>query len=107
MCGICGVWGGGGREAAGAMVAAMRHRGPDDSGVLFDERAALGMTRLAIIDTSSGGHQPMQTPDGRISVVYNGGLNNFREGRRLVEARGCRFRSTSDTEVVLRMYEQY
>jgi len=107
MCGICGVWGGGGREAVGAMVAAMHHRGPDDSGTLADERAALGMTRLAIIDTTSGGHQPMQTPDGLISVVYNGELYNFREERRLLEARGCRFRSTSDTEVVLRMYEHY
>src|SRR2546421_283897 len=107
MCGICGVWGSEEREAVGAMVAAMHHRGPDDSGVLSDERATLGMTRLAIIDTSSGGHQPMQTPDGLISVVYNGELYNFREERRLLEARGQTFRSTSDTEVVLRMYEHH
>ena len=107
MCGICGVWGGEGREAVGAMVGAMRHRGPDDSGAFDDRRAALGMTRLAIIDTSAGGHQPMQTPDGNITLVYNGELYNFREERRLLEARGCEFRSTSDTEVVLRMYEHY
>src|SRR5205085_8239803 len=63
--------------------------------------------RLAIIDTGSGGHQPMHTPDGRITVVYNGELYNFREERRLLEARGYEFASTSDTEVVLRMYEHY
>src|SRR5437868_12905736 len=79
MCGICGVWGGGGREAVGAMVGAMYHRGPDDSGALDDRRAALGMTRLAIIDTSSGGHQPMLSEDGQMAVVYNGQLYNFRD----------------------------
>jgi asparagine synthase (glutamine-hydrolysing) len=107
MCGICGVWGGEGRAAVGAMVGAMYHRGPDDSGVLVDDHAALGMTRLAIIDTTSGGHQPMRTPDGLIAVVYNGELYNFREERSLLEKRGYTFRSSSDTEVVLRMYEHY
>ena len=92
MCGICGVWGGGGREAVGAMVGAMHHRGPDDSGAFDDRRAALGMTRLAIIDTSSGGHQPMLSEDGHIAVVYNGELYNFRDERRLLEARGYAFR---------------
>ena len=107
MCGICGVWGGEGREAVGAMVAAMHHRGPDDRGALSDARASIGMTRLAILDTSSGGHQPMQTPDRLISIVYNGELYNFKQERELLEARGVAFRSTSDTEVVLRMYEHY
>jgi asparagine synthase (glutamine-hydrolysing) len=108
MCGICGVWGeGDGREAASAMVGAMAHRGPDDRGVFRDARITLGMTRLAIIDTTSGGHQPMQTPDGQIAIVYNGELYNFREQRQLLEAKGCDFRSSSDTEVVLRMYESY
>jgi asparagine synthase (glutamine-hydrolysing) len=107
MCGICGVWGVDDRDAVEAMVAAMYHRGPDDAGTYFDARAGLGMTRLAIIDTSNGGHQPMQTPDGLITVVYNGELYNFREQRELLEQRGHKFRSTSDTEVVLRMYEHY
>jgi asparagine synthase (glutamine-hydrolysing) len=107
MCGICGIWGGDGREAVGSMVAAMHHRGPDDRGMLEDGRVTLGMTRLAIIDTSNGGHQPMQTPDGQIAIVYNGELYNFREERRLLETRGYTFKSTSDTEVVLRMYEHY
>src|SRR3979409_2166256 len=108
MCGICGVWGeGDGREAASAMVGAMAHRGPADRGVFSDARITLGMTRLAIIDTSSGGHQPMQTPDGQIAIVYNGELYNFREERRLLEAQGYEFKSTSDTEVVLKMYVHY
>jgi asparagine synthase (glutamine-hydrolysing) len=107
MCGVCGVWGAGGAEAAAAMVAAMHHRGPDDRGVYADARVALGMTRLAIIDTSAGGHQPMQTPGGDITIIYNGELYNFREERRLLEAKGYAFASTSDTEVVLRMYEHY
>jgi asparagine synthase (glutamine-hydrolysing) len=107
MCGICGVWGETSRDVVPTMVAAMHHRGPDDSGVFNDGRAALGMTRLAIIDTSSGGHQPMLSEDGQIVLVYNGELYNFRDERRLLEAQGQSFRSTSDTEVILRMYEHY
>ncbi|MDX6559881.1 MAG: hypothetical protein QOF72_2930 [Blastocatellia bacterium] len=107
MCGICGVWGSEEREAVGAMIGALHYRGPDDSGLFADECVTLGMTRLAIIDTTSGGHQPMQTPDGQIAIVYNGELYNFREQRQLLEAKGCQFRSSSDTEVVLHMYEQY
>lgn len=107
MCGICGVWGGAEREAVGAMVSAMHHRGPDDSGVLEGQNATLGMARLAIIDTSSGGHQPMLTLDEQIRIVYNGELYNFREERAILEKLGHSFRSTSDTEVVLRMYEHY
>lgn len=111
MCGICGIWGGNGSEATGASVAAMvgalHHRGPDDRGVFADAGAVLGMTRLAILDTSFGGHQPMTSPDGQITLVYNGELYNFRDERALLEKRGHSFRSTSDTEVVLRMYEHY
>jgi len=110
MCGICGVWGEGRadvRAMANVMVAAMHHRGPDDSGVLEDERVTLGMTRLAIIDVSHAGHQPMISPDDQVAIVYNGELYNFREERALLEKLGYTFRSTSDTEVVLRMYEHY
>lgn len=107
MCGICGIWGNVEREAVNAMVGAMHHRGPDDAGTFFDSGVGLGMTRLAIIDTSSGGHQPMQTPDGLITIVYNGELYNFRELRESLEPQGYRFRSNSDTEVMLRMYEHY
>lgn len=107
MCGICGVWGGGGRDEVRAMVAGLYHRGPDDSGVVENSNAVLGMTRLAIIDTSSSGHQPMFSPDKQIAVVYNGELYNFRSERSLLETHGYSFRSTSDTEVVVAMYEHY
>lgn len=107
MCGICGVWGGEGRDEVSAMVGALHHRGPDDNGLLADDQASLGMTRLAILDTSISGHQPMVTPDGRIAIVYNGELYNFSEQRSLLEKLGYSFRSTSDTEVALRMYEHY
>src|SRR5689334_11919803 len=107
MCGICGVWGQEDRQAVGAMVAAMHHRGPDDSGVFSDAGASLGMTRLAIIDPTSGGHQPMTTPSADIVVIYNGELYNFHSEKLLLEKQGYQFTSTSDTEVVLRMYEHY
>jgi asparagine synthase (glutamine-hydrolysing) len=107
MCGICGVWGQENRQAVGAMVTAMHHRGPDDCGVFNDARASLGMTRLAIIDPTSGGHQPMTTPSKDIVVIYNGELYNFHSEKALLEKQGYEFASTSDTEVVLRMYEHY
>jgi len=89
------------------MVGAMHHRGPDDRGTLISGNAALGITRLAIIDPSTGGHQPMVSSNGQITLVYNGELYNFREERSLLEKHGHSFGSTSDTEVVLRMYEHY
>jgi asparagine synthase (glutamine-hydrolysing) len=107
MCGICGILGSPTRGAIDAMNAVMRHRGPDDSGVYIDEVIGLGMDRLAILDVSPAAHQPMSTPDKNIWIVYNGEMYNFREERQQLIKRGCRFTSTSDTEVVLRMYEQY
>jgi len=89
------------------MVSALHHRGPDDRGVLEDRNVSLGMTRLAILDVSHAGHQPMASPDDQIRIVYNGELYNFREERTLLEKLGYTFRSASDTEVVLRMYEHY
>lgn len=107
MCGICGVWGRSEPRAVEAMVAAMHHRGPDDEGMYADDRVTLGMTRLAIIDTGVGGHQPMWNKEGTILIVYNGETYNFQSERALLEARGHTFSSSSDTEVVLRMYEHY
>src|SRR2546423_9003229 len=75
--------------------------------MLEESNVVLGMTRLAILDTGRGGHQPMLSPDSQIAIVYNGELYNFREERSLLEKLGYSFRSTSDTEVVLRMYEHY
>lgn len=107
MCGICGVWGPDGDRAVSAMVAAMRHRGPDDSGTYHDASIALGMTRLAIIDVSPAGHQPMCNAEGTVWIVYNGEVYNFQDERRALEAKGYSFASSSDTEVVLRLYEEY
>jgi asparagine synthase (glutamine-hydrolysing) len=107
MCGICGIWGADGRQAIDPMVAAMRHRGPDDQGVYHDAKATLGMTRLAIIDVSAAGQQPMQNRNGTVWIVYNGELYNFQRERGLLEAKGYSFSSSSDTEVVLHMYEHY
>jgi asparagine synthase (glutamine-hydrolysing) len=89
------------------MMAAMNHRGPDDRGLYQDAQVVLGMTRLAIIDPSPDAHQPMSNPDQTIWIVYNGEVYNFQSERRLLEAHDYKFSSSSDTEVVLRMYEHY
>jgi asparagine synthase (glutamine-hydrolysing) len=107
MCGICGVWPGKKEDKVRAMVSAMHHRGPDDRGIFSDERVTLGMTRLAILDITANGHQPMASEDGNIWIVYNGETYNFIEHKKLLEKSGVTFKSDSDTEVVLRLYEKY
>jgi asparagine synthase (glutamine-hydrolysing) len=107
MCGIGGWIGeGAGRfdePHLGAMMAAMRHRGPDDAGTWIgaDGNVALGHNRLSIIDLSPGGHQPMINPNNGDVLTFNGEIYNFRELRRRLEAKGYQFRSQSDTEVLL------
>jgi asparagine synthase (glutamine-hydrolysing) len=107
MCGICG-WYARGAPVDPAVVAAqcatIVHRGPDDQGVHLDRDLALGMRRLSIIDVA-GGHQPMSSDDGRYVLVFNGEIVNFRDLRRALEAEGQRFRTSSDTEAVLRGFE--
>ncbi|MBD5626828.1 MAG: asparagine synthase (glutamine-hydrolyzing) [Desulfovibrio sp.] len=110
MCGIAGVVRlDGGALAPGALMAlkamtdSMISRGPDGEGFWREGPAALGHRRLSIIDLA-GGSQPMQSADGRFCVVHNGEIYNFRELRRELEARGARFRTDSDTEVVLEAY---
>jgi len=107
MCGICGIWNTLDKTALENMVAAMHHRGPDDKGVFNDTRAGLGMARLAVIDLNPTGHQPMSNPEKTIWIVYNGEVYNFQSERAYLEKLGYRFDSTSDTEVILRMYEYY
>lgn len=89
------------------MTSAMHHRGPDDHGIYSDERITLGMSRLAILDTTSTGHQPMASANDGIWIVYNGETYNFAEEKSLLEKSGFSFISDSDTEVVLRLYEKY
>lgn len=107
MCGITGMLVSQGltdddRREVDALSALMARRGPDDEGSWDDGRScALGFRRLSIIDLSSSGHQPMATPDGSDVLLFNGELYNYRELRRELQGAGCRFRSSSDTEVVL------
>ena len=107
MCAIAGIYDRSGPPDAFAverMVAVLRHRGPDDSGVLVDGPVALGNCRLAILDLSAAGHQPMQDAGGRFVITYNGEIYNYVELRAELERAGERFRSGTDTEVLLRAY---
>ena len=105
MCGIAGIVGGAPTRAVlDVMLSALEHRGPDDRGVHVGDGVALGMTRLAIIDLVSG-RQPMSSDDGAATLVFNGEIYNFRAVRAELEARGQRFRTRSDTEVILRAWQ--
>src|SRR5271169_6219026 len=84
-----------------AMIATLRHRGPDDEGVWTDDRAGLAHARLSIIDLSPAGHQPMGSAGESVWITFNGEIYNFVEIRRELEAAGYRFRSRSDTEVIV------
>lgn len=86
------------------MAARIHHRGPDGGGVAADDAAAIGMKRLAIVDVE-GGIQPMSSDDGSVVLVYNGEIYNAPALRRELAARGVRFDTRSDTEVILRLYE--
>lgn len=88
------------------MLAALRHRGPDGAGHYADSRALLGHRRLAIIDLE-GGRQPLENADGTLALVCNGEIYNYQALRRELEADGYQFRTQSDCEVILGLYERY
>lgn len=100
-CGECGM--GGPEEVVERMALTLQHRGPDDGGTWVDERAgiAMGFRRLAILDVSPRGHQPMVSADGRYVIVFNGEIYNFRELRARLEGLGHIFRTGTDTEAIL------
>ena len=109
MCGICGIaFADRARVPEESTLVGMRdamtHRGPDDAGGYVAPGIALGARRLKILDLSDRGHQPMSTSDGRYWITYNGEVYNYRELRSSLEARGYRFRSKTDTEVVLNLF---
>ena len=111
MCGIAGMFNQrSGRRAAEKdlrqMLAMIRHRGPDEFGVYLNGPAGMGSARLSIIDLSTG-QQPIANEDGTLWIVFNGEIFNYLELRPELEARGHRFTTTSDTEVLLHAYEEY
>jgi len=111
MCGICGLVNYRGISATDKTVVdrmslALTHRGPDDNGLYDDEFAILAHRRLSIIDLSTNARQPMSSEDGSIWLTFNGEIYNFHPLRELLEQKGHIFRSNSDTEVILHLYEQ-
>jgi asparagine synthase (glutamine-hydrolysing) len=112
MCGIVGTINWGDSQSLARMNNSQAHRGPDDHGA-WDTRlpdgsyVGLGSRRLAILDVSPAGRMPMSTDDGRLTITYNGEVYNYPALRRELEAKGYRFRSRSDTEAVLYLYQEY
>jgi asparagine synthase (glutamine-hydrolysing) len=106
MCGICGIAGPGTVAEAEVtrMCDVLRHRGPEDSGTFVEGGVGLGMRRLCIIDLA-GGHQPIANEDESVQVILNGEIYNHEALRRELLARGHRFRTRSDTEVLVHLYE--
>lgn len=111
MCGIAGVCNLNGEPVPAKLLTQMTdiiaHRGPDGRGHYTDGPVALGHRRLAIIDLSPAGHQPMSNENGEIIITYNGELYNFRNLRVELEALGHRFHSRTDTEVIVHAYEEW
>ena len=111
MCGICGIVlreadGAVDRPALARMTRVLAHRGPDGEGLFVEGDVGLGHRRLSIIDLSDAGRQPMTNEDGRYWIVLNGEIYNYRELRQELVARGHQFRSITDTEVVLHLFEE-
>jgi asparagine synthase (glutamine-hydrolysing) len=111
MCGIAGIidtkpHGRPGADLVGRMLDTIRHRGPDDAGVHDGGQAVLGVRRLKIIDLE-GGHQPIANEDGTVWVVYNGEIYNHAAIRRELQAKGHRFSTVCDTEVIVHAWEEY
>lgn len=112
MCGIAGIFSFRNDEGVSPalikkMTDTIQHRGPDGEGIFVSGQIGLGHRRLAIIDLSENGRQPMASPDGTTQIVFNGEIYNFRELRSELEAKGHRFHTESDTEVILHAYQAY
>lgn len=114
MCGIAGILGSDalatqGERQINAMLRALKHRGPDDEGLWHNSSSTvrLAHARLSILDLSPAGHQPMHGADGRFTIVFNGEIYNFLELRAGLENDGAVFRTRTDTEVILHLYERH
>jgi asparagine synthase (glutamine-hydrolysing) len=111
MCGICGVFHSDrsqrvNRATLAAMNRQIVHRGPDDDGFFVEENVGLAMRRLSIIDIQTG-HQPLSNEDGNVWIVFNGEIYNHQDLRKDLESRGHRYRTRSDTETIVHLYEEY
>jgi len=106
MCGICGFYAEPNIDLLKKMCHALKHRGPDDEGYYSDECVSLGMRRLSIIDLATG-HQPLCNEDETKWVVFNGEIYNYPELRKLLEKKGHQFKTRSDTEVIVHLYEEF
>jgi len=111
MCGICGKVGLDNTARiepalVEGMMRRLAHRGPDDKGLYFEPQAALGHTRLSIIDLNTG-KQPISNEDGTLWIVFNGEIYNYRELRSELLQKGHRFSTHTDTEVIVHLYEEY
>src|SRR5207248_7614036 len=111
MCGICGILYCGEerrvqRDTLAQMNAQIVHRGPDDDGFFVEGNVGLAMRRLSIIDIRTG-QQPISNEDESLWIVYNGEIYNHRDLRSKLEARGHRYRTKSDTETIVHLYEEY
>src|ERR1700676_3181234 len=111
MCGICGVFYSDrkqrvNRDSLATMNQRIVHRGPDDGGLFVEENVGLAMRRLSIIDVQSG-HQPLSNEDGSIWIVFNGEIYNHQDLRKDLESRGHVYRTRSDTETIVHLYEEY
>ena len=106
MCGICGIYGAPDKALVKKMADVMRHRGPDGEGFYVDDAVSLGHRRLAIIDLSTRGNQPMCNEDQTIWISFNGEIYNFKELRAELEKKGHEFKSATDTEAVIHLYEE-
>ena len=109
MCGIAGIVGGDGEysSALANMIRAQAHRGPDGSGTVTYEGGAAGAVRLALVDLSERGQQPIWSPDGRVAILFNGEVYNHAEEHARLAALGYPFRSSTDTEVILALYIEH
>jgi asparagine synthase (glutamine-hydrolysing) len=106
MCGICGFSGPSDHDLLRKMTSALVHRGPDDSGFYEDEEVSLGVRRLSVVDVA-GGHQPICNEDENVWTAFNGEIFNHRELREGAEDRHHAFRTNSDTEVLVHLWEDY
>lgn len=95
------------RASIEAMTSAIRYRGPDAEGIFVKNNVGLGHRRLAIIDLSEAGKQPMSTPDEKLWITFNGEIYNFEELRKDLQKKGHHFRSKTDTEIILYLYQEY